>query len=382
MTNKKFKIAVVIPKYGLVGGGEKFALELTERIAQNPRYEIHVFANQWKIASDRFTFHKIPIITFPKFLTTISFSYFANRKISEMNFDLIHTHERIFYADIFTMHSIPHRIWVKDVRKKKIMSLFDYCTIWVERHLIKRAKKFVAVSSLTKEKFLEEYQVNPENVPVIHPGVDLDKFKNDDKAKRYEIRSHFGIDESDAVILFVGMNFEIKGLDILMRAIARTTSNQENNRLKLLVVGKGNEKKYKKLAYQLGITENVIFAGLRKDHIEHIYFACDIFAMLSKFDTFGMSVLEAMAAGLPVIISRNVGAKDLVSDSGNGFVVEQDNIEAVRSKISLLLNREKREYMANQARQTAIQYSWEAMAERMTDIYETFLTSPAGTPCL
>ena len=217
---------------------------------------------------------------------------------------------------------------------------------------------------------------------MIHPGVDLDKFKNDDKAKRYEIRSHFGIDESDAVILFVGMNFEIKGLDILMRAIARTTSNQENNRLKLLVVGKGNEKKYKKLAYQLGITENVIFAGLRKDHIEHIYFACDIFAMLSKFDTFGMSVLEAMAAGLPVIISRNVGAKDLVSDSGNGFVVEQDNIEAVRSKISLLLNREKREYMANQARQTAIQYSWEAMAERMTDIYETFLTSPAGTPCL
>ena len=104
-------IAVVILRYGLLGGAEKFVLELTERIAFNKRYDLHVFANKWVSHSDRITFHKVPVITFPKFLTTISFAYFAGLKISKMNFDLIHTYDRIFDADIFTMHGIPHRIW-------------------------------------------------------------------------------------------------------------------------------------------------------------------------------------------------------------------------------------------------------------------------------
>ncbi len=96
------KIAVVIPKYGLVGGAESFAAELTERIALNTRYNLHVFANRWTTHSERITFHKVPIFSFPKFLTTISFAYFAGLNISKMNFDLIHTHDRIFDADILS----------------------------------------------------------------------------------------------------------------------------------------------------------------------------------------------------------------------------------------------------------------------------------------
>ncbi|MCJ7495576.1 MAG: glycosyltransferase family 4 protein, partial [Deltaproteobacteria bacterium] len=135
MSSKVYKIAVVIPKYGLVGGAEAFAAELTERIARNNRYEIHVFANEWLKESPRILFHKIPIISFPKFLTTVSFAHFAGRKIASMNFDLIHTHERIFQADLFTMHGIPHRIWVTEVRHKN-MSLFDVATKWVEKCLV------------------------------------------------------------------------------------------------------------------------------------------------------------------------------------------------------------------------------------------------------
>jgi len=119
--------------------------------------------NKWQSNSDQITFHKVPIIRFPRFLTTISFAWFANRKISKMNFDLIHTHDRIFDADIFTMHGIPHRIWVHEVRKK-FMSLFDRATCWVERHLVNntRCEKFLPVSSLTKEKLLQEYRIEPE----------------------------------------------------------------------------------------------------------------------------------------------------------------------------------------------------------------------------
>jgi UDP-glucose:(heptosyl)LPS alpha-1,3-glucosyltransferase len=172
MTSNAKKIAVVIPKYGLLGGAERFAYELTERLSLNEKYDFHVFTNRWRSDSERITFHKVPIIRFPRFLTTISFAWFANRKISKMNFDLVHTHDRIFDADIFTMHGIPHRIWVHEVRKKS-MSLFDRATCMVERYLVNntRCKIFLPVSSLTEEKFLQEYKIEQKQLRVIHPGV-------------------------------------------------------------------------------------------------------------------------------------------------------------------------------------------------------------------
>ncbi|CAN2041719.1 UDP-glucose:(heptosyl)LPS alpha-1,3-glucosyltransferase [Candidatus Magnetomoraceae bacterium gMMP-15] len=365
------KIAVVIPKYGLVGGVEKFVLELTERIAQNSHYEVHVFANKWKSDSDRITFHKIPIIIFPKFLSVISFAFFANRKIAKMDFDIIHSHERIFQADIFTMHGIPHKIWINEIRKKNYPSLFDYATMWVERCLLnnKKCQNFLAVSSLTKEKFLQEYNIDPEKLQIIHPGVNIDKFNKLNKQKCYkEVRKHFGINETDTVILFVGMNFEIKGLDNLMTAIAMTKSKCPNQNIKLLIVGKGKENKYRKLAYKLGINDDVIFAGVRTD-VEQIYMACDIFSMLSKFDTFGMTVLEAMAASLPVIISENVGAKDLVRDGINGFVVAGDDINMIYSKIAFMLDKKNRKKMGQAAYETALENTWETLTEKVVTYF-------------
>ena len=376
MRSKVYKIAVVVPKYGLVGGGEKFVLELTERIVSNHRYDVHVFANKWRPQSDRITFHKIPVISFPKFLTTISFAWFANRKIAKMNFDIIHTHERIFHADIFTMHGVPHRFWVKKVRRKN-MSLFDYGTSWVEKSLVNNGKcrMFLPVSGIAKEKFLQEFLVDLEKVQVIHPGVDIDRFsKFDRNVCRREIRKRFGIDEADRVVLFVSMNFELKGLDNLMAAMALTKSKHPSEKLKLLVVGKGNEKKYGKLAQELGIKDDVIFTGVWKDNIEQIYMASDIFSMLSRFDTFGMAVSEAMSASLPVIISDNVGAKDLVRDGINGFVVNRKDIDLISSKIGFMLNKENRQNMAKEAYKEAMKHTWDEMAKKVLKIYDEFGT--------
>jgi len=79
----------------------------------------------------------------------------------------------------------------------------------------------------------------------------------------------------------------------------------------------------KRLAQKLAIEDDVIFTGTWINNIEMIYLSSDFFAMPSEFDTFGMVFLEAMSASLPVIVSDNVGAKDLVEDGVNGFVVEQ-----------------------------------------------------------
>jgi UDP-glucose:(heptosyl)LPS alpha-1,3-glucosyltransferase len=374
MTSNLKKIAVVVPKYGLVGGGERFVFELTERLANVPGYEIHVFSNKWRSESDHITFHKIPIITFPKWLTSISFAYLANRKIAKMGFDLIHSHDRIFKSNVVTLHSIPHRTWVRDIRQKRWPSLFDHGTSWTEKQMYKYSgcQMFLPVSNLVKIKLLETFKIDERKIRVIHPGVDVERFQSANPYNRQEIRDAFGISEADPLILFVGMNFEVKGLDSLLSAIALLKSEYDNDQVKVLVVGKGNNKKYKALAHKLGIGEQLIFSGVRND-IEKIYQAGDILVMLSKFDTFGMVVTEAMAASLPVIISDKVGAKDLVIQGENGFVVNREDVEMISSKINLMLNKEKRLEMGKKAYNTALNQTWETMTQKVLNVYEELL---------
>ena len=374
MTSDLKKIAVVVPKYGLVGGGEHFVFELTERLANLPGYEIHVFSNKWRSESDHITFHKIPIITFPKWLTSISFAYLANRKIAKMDFDLIHSHDRIFKSNIVTLHSIPHRTWIREIRQKRWLSLFDYGTSWTEKQMYQYSgcQMFLPVSNLVKIKLLETFQMDERKIRVVHPGVDVKRFQSANQCNRQEIRDAFGISESDLLILFVGMNFEVKGLDSLLSAIAFLKSEYNNDQVKVLVVGKGNNNKYKALAHKLGIWEQLIFSGVRND-MEKIYHAGDILVMLSKFDTFGMVVTEAMAASLPVIISDKVGAKDLVIQGENGFVVNREDIEMISSKINLMLNKEKRLEMGKKALHTALNNTWEQMTLKVLNVYEALL---------
>ncbi len=375
---EEYRMAVVIPNYGTIGGAEQFTSELTDRIAGDPRYEVHVFANKWAGKSGRPVFHKVPIVFFPKFLTTISFAWLARKKIGTMSFDLIHAHDRVFDADIFTVHGIPHRIWVREVRKKG-MSLFDLGTAWVERYLVRsgRCRKFLAVSRLTAEKFIQEYPyLNTDKLEVVHPGINAEEFVGADKqAARRTVRGKYGIGPEDTVILFVSMNFDIKGLDALLAGLARFKSMHPHERWKLLIVGKGEVRHYSRIASSMGIGDHIVFSGVvPKEKLSEIYAACDIFAMPSKFDTFGMTVLEAMAASLPVMISGNVGAKDLVREGENGFVIrDTDNAGEIAARTALLMGREIRNRLAQEALKTAKDHSWNSVAKKMETIYESVL---------
>lgn len=382
MAEHVHRIAVVIPKYGLVGGAEGFAAELTERLALNPRFEFHVFANHWIRSSDRVSFHRVPIVSFPKFLTTPSFAFFADRLIRKTGIDLIHTHERIFRADLFTMHGVPHRYWVREVRRKG-MSLYDRATARMEDRLIgdPRCRLFLPVSGLTEEIFIREYGVAPERVRMVHPGVDPARYEGLDRFHcREELARRFGIAPGERIILFVSMNFEIKGLDALIKALALLAGDPSAPPFRLLVAGKGNVRKYRELASSLGIGERIIFTGvLTGAELPSVYAGSDLYAMLSRFDTFGMVVLEAMAASLPVLVSDRVGARDLVRDGINGFVVPADSRpEEIARNLASLLPEEVRERMGRAARETARENTWDAVAARVAAIYGELLRPCPG----
>jgi UDP-glucose:(heptosyl)LPS alpha-1,3-glucosyltransferase len=91
--------------------------------------------------------------------------------------------------------------------------------------------------------------------------------------------------------------------------------------------------------------------------------------MPSRFDTFGMVVLEAMAAGLPVVITRRVGAKDMVTDGVNGFIIDADGTDAdLGDRIALLLHGETRLAMGERARQVALRFTWEKTTREIAEL--------------
>jgi UDP-glucose:(heptosyl)LPS alpha-1,3-glucosyltransferase len=375
------RIAVVVPKYGTVGGGERFVYELTERLARSGRYEIHVFANRWVPGPGPVVFHRVPGVPFPRFPRQAVFAWLAGRNVGKGGFDLVHAHDRVFRADVFTMHSIPHETWVRDIRKRH-PTLFDRVTAWVERRLMEGGgcAWHLPVSSIAAEAYRERYRVDPSRLRVMHPGVDLARFSSPDRdACRREVRARCGIGPSEVVILFVGMNFEVKGLDAILRAVARAKALRPDAALRLLVVGRGNEGKFRSLASSLGIAESVAFAGPHAEGVEAFYLASDLFMMPSAFDTFGMVVLEAMASRLPVIVSANVGAKDLVEEGTNGFVLpDRLDADAAAGRIVLLLDAQRRSAMGEAGRRTAERSGWDRLAEEVAGVYDHCVMNEGG----
>ena len=370
------KIAVVINRYGSIGGAERFVFELTERLARVDSFQVHVLTNKWQNGGDSITFHKIPIVRFPRWLRPISFAYFAKRIIQAETFDIVHSHERILEMNLLSFNGLPHETWIKET-KRKHLSLFDRTTAWLEREGIqnKDFHTILPVSTLVKEELLKLYDIPESKICVVHPGVSIDRFSNLDKVVcRKEIRRRHGMSKTDVVVLFVGMNFEIKRLEIVLKSVANMVKKGDKP-IKLLIVGKGDITGYSSMARDLGIGEKVIFTGVRED-VEKYYLASDIFAMPSLFESFGLAVLEAMAAGLPVIISGRVGARDIVHSASSGLILpETPTPSDMTEALSHLMEPARRKKMGERAKQSALKHDWTKVAHQVAQIY-TKLNEP------
>lgn len=377
--SRRIRIGFCIPKYGTIGGAEGFAASLADELASDHLWEIHVFANQWQPSKVPVNFHRIPVPLFPRFIRPLSFAFFAHRACVKKGIDIIHAHDRMFGPDIYTLHGIPHLLWVKEVRKKKYPSLFDLTLGWVEERMVNTQSscQFIAVSNLTKEYFLKRYPEAAPRVSVIHPGINEEEITGPAPASlRHKIREKYNIPWDIPLVLFVSMNFYVKGLDFLISALGKMRLLFPGADFHLVVVGRDKEKPYQRMAMNAGIGNRVTFTGaLTRKELNELYSSADLFVMPSRFDTFGIVVLEAMAKGLPVILSTKVGAKDLVEDNVNGFTID-DPGETVRfaSVINYVLQPEVRTRLSTDAIRTARAFTWKRTAQKMTEIYRIVLS--------
>ena len=368
----KVRVAVVIPEYGTMGGAERFVFELTERLVSRDHFEIHVFASQWQKANSRVMFHKVPRIRFPHWMQPVSFAWFAQRAVRSKDFDIVHSHERIFEYDILTHHGLPHRYWMAHVRKKR-MGLYDRATARIEQMGIQSPRRpmILPVSTLAKKQLQWLFNIPDSRIQVIHPGVTAKEFGEVRRERcRREIRHRHGLSPRDVVVLFVGMNFDVKGLDRILKGMACfTENNRRHHNLKLLVVGKGNVRRYRSMARKLKIEGRVVFAGTRHKAAEY-FLAGDLLAHMAYGEAFGMVILEAMMAGLPVMISDRVGARDVVEHGVTGYIVGGDRMaHDMSARLSDLMDPTRRKEMGEKARQVAARHDWDRVAEQVARLY-------------
>lgn len=323
-----------------------------------------------KIIENKFDFLEIKELALNKrnFLNVIKAinklrTFFANN-----NIEVVHAHNAAsmyiaYFASILAFKKIKFFHSCRGVELRKNYQWRN----WIYK--IYPAKLF-AVCQFTKD-ILMSFGVNKDKIIVTYNGVDLKRFKIEDKKeKSIEIRNELNIPIDATVIGIIG-RMEVKGHDLLVEAFSKLYSDYPN--LYLVLVGSGPEYDFTlNLAKQLGVEERVRFTGFRTD-IERLHASFDIFALLSKYgEMFPNAILESLSYGTPFVSSKLSGIPE-IAERGCGIVCEIGNVEEIKNAlIELLTNDELRNRMSlNALKCIQEEFNIEVVVDKIENAYKS-----------
>ncbi|HLZ27883.1 MAG TPA: glycosyltransferase family 4 protein [Chloroflexota bacterium] len=297
----------------------------------------------------------------------------TKRLLQEQQFDLIHLHEPMMPALPLTVlrHSNTTNVGTFHAFRNTPLTYFYGKPIL--RPFFRKLHGHITVSNAAQE-FVGEYF--PADYRVIPNGIDFARFY-----RRYTPMPQLA--DSRPTVLFVGRLEKRKGLKFLLRAWPMVLERQPNARL--VVVGRGRPLEgYRRFAARQGWSpDDVVFAGYASsEDLPRYYQSCDVFcAPNTGQESFGIILLEAMAAGAPIVASDIPGYRDVVSDGVEGLLVEPRNPGAVADGLCRLLgNPELRASMRRAGQAKAQQYDWPRVATQVLDYYFEVLERREAEP--
>lgn len=301
-------------------------------------------------------------------------SLIRNMKKTINNFDIVHIHEHRHSLAI-----IAHRYAVKNnipyvlqahgsvlpfFQKEALKNIFD--KMW-GFNILHDANCVFSLSEVESEQYLK-MGVKKENIEIVPIGVNLNEYNN--LPKKGKFRKKYNISVNAKLLLFIGRIHEIKGLDLLVKAVSKVSN------VKLAIVGDdfGFKSEVEKLIDNLNIKDKVIFTGVLtgQDKLEALV-DCDIFVMPSRYESFTTSGLEAMAASKPLILTENNHISSWVD--GNVGVKCRFNDSDLASAIEKLVSNEKKciEYGNNGRELIENKYNWDMIVDEINTIYNSFI---------
>ena len=386
------EIAFIANDVNHQGGPAKITAALVERLCED--HQVSVFSHTIEgIDLSKIKHYKVPAVTRPGFLAYISFLVSSTIILAVLSlfrkrdFDIIHGYACAFSTDVITFHfcekeglrlekaniiEVPHKS-VSQKLKALDHRIYRRLAAFVEGltfgHNSPKAR--IVVSQSMKREFIHHYGDAAESIIVIPNGVDLKMFNPANRPLyRDRIRQRHGISRSDLVLMFAGGDWERKGVLYVLEALSLLPRPD----VKLLVVGSGDDQFYGQLAELKRVRERIIFVH-HPSNLWEYYAASDAFVFPTIYEPFGLVIIEAMASGLPVITSRVAGAADLIIDGVNGLLLRApSDVNDLTAKIELLLsNAALRKTMGERARETAEELSWDRVAQKTLEVYNSVL---------
>jgi glycosyltransferase involved in cell wall biosynthesis len=319
---------------------------------------------------------------------------FANNMIAfirkeEVVYELIHANffmsalvaskvKKVFHIPyVVTFHALG---LVRKIHQKE-MDQFPAERIEIERRTFKNADHIIAECPQDKEDMIRLYHAPPEKISIIPCGFSAKEFYPIDKKKARRILK---FDENEKIVLQLGRMVPRKGVDNVIRALGETKKN--NNSLRLVIVGGEQDQpdpalspelsRLQKIAREEGVNSSVVFTGRKqRDALKFYYAAADIFITTPWYEPFGITPLESMACGTPVIGANVGGIKFTVEEGKTGFLVPPHDPAALAKRIEYLISDEKllTSMHHNSIKRVNRYFTWKSVAASCHHLYESII---------
>jgi len=367
------RLAIVRQRYTPYGGAERFiarALPALERAGA----EVTLIAREAQGWGARRVLRVDPF-HIGKVWRDWSFARAARAAWRREGFDVVQSHERIPGCDVYRAGDGVHRRWLE--LRARAASFFERLGMAVspyhryvcsaERQLFEhpRLRAVICNSRMVAEEIRRGFRIAPEKLHVVYSGVDLNHFHPRLRAElRGAARAEIGCTPRDTLFLFVGSGFARKGLAAAIEALK--IANHRS--YWLLVVGKDREAaRFMAQAAPLG--DRVRFLGARDD-VRPLYAAADCLILPTRYDPFPNTVLEALAMALPAIVSTHCGAAEIIEPGVNGWLCEPDSPATLARLLRAADEAVRDVAVSNAARASVERFSLDAMAGRLSALYQ------------
>ena len=369
--------------------------EQVERLARD--YEVHLYSNSVEdVDMSDIVWHRVPPLPGPHLLAYLWW-FGANhvqrwwdRHFRGLRYDLLYTPGiNCADADLISVHIVfaefyeqvrggltfkgnPARAWLRLIHRRSYYALIKM----LERWIYARKHRPLTVVSRKVSADLERHYGRGDYLPVIYHGWDHSRLSPN---KRVLLRPHARqvllLSENSFVLLLIGNDWKKKGLPSLLESLRQVQGHD----VRVLVVGSDSGAPYASFVQRNGLQDRVQFLPLRKD-VEFYYAAADAYVGPSLEDAFAMPPLEAMACGLPVIVSSQAGVSEIVTHGVDGLVLKDPTDSASLAQMIARLTDEPslRETLGENAAATALQYTWERNATELRTICETVMRRRAN----
>lgn len=251
----------------------------------------------------------------------------------------------------------------------------------LEWWLTYEAWKVICCSRYMRGEIQYIFQLPEDKIRVIPNGVKAADLAAPDDFQRESFRRLYAAD-NERIVYFVGRLVHEKGVDVLLEAVPLVLAQDEQ--VKFVIAGKGPaEYALKERARQLGVSQKIYFAGFVDDATRNRLYACaDVAVVPSLYEPFGIVALEAMAAGVPVVVSDTGGLSEVVKHAQNGLRAYPGNPQSLADNILAYLKAPGfAAYIRERAaREVQAEYNWALAAAKTADVYEEVLQEFQESP--